>query len=468
MLVAVLFTRNMFIPDIASREFALIEQARQERFFGIWFQDRRIGYVSEVLAPSGDGYTLDQEAHLLLNVLETTQPIDMHVQAALTGEYLLKNFTFTFTSPFHAMSARGVVVDNRVEFTLDTGRSTIKDAVTLSGPPLLAVNDRGYLLEQLRKEGQKIKVPSFDPVTLNGRESIVTYHGEEKLVVRGKLRNLHRFSEQNGGIHTTFWLDEGGRIVKETSPAGFVFIAEPEFRAREIIGAGAELLSAVAVPLSGQLPPADATVVRYALSYPSGLDLDLAGGRQVLEGNILTVALEEFPRSITKQQISICGDRQFLEPSRYVQSDDPRIKELARTIVGGEQDPARQVRLLADWVYANIEKRPVIGLPDALTTLHSRKGDCNEHASLFAALARSLGISTAISAGVTLQEEAFFYHAWNEVCLAGEWYTLDTTTNQLPADLLHIRFGKGDMEEQLQIGGLLGRLQIRILPKDIP
>ena len=112
-----------------------------------------------------------------------------------------------------------------------------------------------------------------------------------------------------------------------------------------------------------------------------------------------------------------------------------------------------------------IEKRPVLGLPDALTTLSAKKGDCNEHASLFAALTRSLNINTAIATGVTLQNEAFYYHAWNEVCLDGNWYSLDTTTNQLPADLFHIRFGKGDMDEQLKIGGLLGKLKIEILPQ---
>ena len=153
------------------------------------------------------------------------------------------------------------------------------------------------------------------------------------------------------------------------------------------------------------------------------------------------------------------------QPSRYVQSDNEEIIALAESIVGTETDQAVQVRLLADWVYANLEKRPVLGLPDALTTLKSRKGDCNEHASLFAALARSVGIPTAIATGVTLQNDAFYYHAWNEVCLDGKWYSLDTTTNQFPADLFHIRFGRGDMDQQLKIGGLLGKLQIEILPQ---
>jgi transglutaminase-like putative cysteine protease len=264
-------------------------------------------------------------------------------------------------------------------------------------------------------------------------------------------------------VRINFWLDEEGRVVQEESPAGFALIAEPEFRAKDLVDSGNELLSLVAVPFRGKLPPEGATSVTYLLRYPSVLDLDLHGGRQSLDNDRLTVSREEVPLRVNSAGGSGCGDPQFLRASRYVQADNDKIISLARSIAGQEKDPAVQVRRLADWVYNNLEKRPVIGLPDALTTLHSRKGDCNEHASLFAALARSLSIPTVIATGVTLQNDAFYYHAWNEICLGGNWYSLDTTTNQMPADLFHIRFGIGDLEGQLKIGGLLGRLTIEIL-----
>ena len=462
LLLVVLFTRDLFIPDISNREIILLEKARQERYYGVWFERKRIGYVAEVLQPVDQGYILDQEARILLNVLETTQPIDMRVKARLSDGLLLKDFDFTFRSPFYNMSAEGYVEGNKVTFKLDTGRSTINESVTLSGPPLLAVNDRSYLLKQLKSAGQKIKIPSFDPVSLNGRESIVTYHGQEKLLVRRRLKVLHKFSEITGGMRINFWLDNEGRIVKEESPAGFQFIAEPEFRAKDIVSTGNELLRAVAIPVVGPLPGENAETVSYRLSYPGDLELDIPGGRQTLNDDILTISLEQVPPTADSPFPASCPGPEFLQPSRYVQSDNEEIRRLAGSIVGDETDQALQVRLLASWIYRNIEKRPVLGLPDALTTLHGKQGDCNEHASLFAALARSLGINAAIATGVTLQDDAFYYHAWNEVCLDGQWYSLDTTTNQLPADLYHIRFGLGDMDEQLKIGGLLGKLKIEI------
>ena len=465
LLVATLITRNFFIPEISNREITLLQRAKLERFYGIWFENKRIGYVEEILEPVPGGMHLDQKAYLILNILNTPQPINMSVQAQLNEQLILQEFEFSFKSAFYTMEAEGYTKGNTVHFQLDTGQSTIKDTVTLSGPPLLSVNDRSYLLKELKKSGQKIKIPSFDLISLSGRESVITYYGKDKILINKRLNSLHRFSETTGSIRIKFWLDDEGRVVKEESPAGFQFIAEPEFRAKDIEGSGSELLSAVAVKPRGSIPANDTDSIRYRLSYPPELDLDIQGGRQELNGNILLITRERFPSSATSSQDNMCNDAATLLPSRYVQSDNEEILALARSIVGNETDKALQVRLLSSWVYDNIEKRPVLGLPDALTTLHNLKGDCNEHASLFAALARSLKINTAIVTGVTLQNDAFYYHAWNEVCLNGTWYSLDTTTNQLPADLFHIRLGKGDMEEQLKIGGLLGKLQIEILPQ---
>ena len=462
-LLGLLVGRDLFVHDIDHRELAVSAQAGQERFYGIWFDRQRIGYVEKRLSPEGEDILLTQHARLLLTVLETTQPVEMRVTARLSGGLELRDFDFQFTSPFYTMSARGRAEGNVVHFTLDTGQTTVSDTITLSGPPLLAVNDRAYLLRELTSPGQKIRISSFDPFSLSGRQSVITYHGEEKELVGKRIRLLHHYSELFSGIRINFWLDEDGRVVKEESPAGFTFIAEPEFRAKDLVESGNDLLSAVAVPYRGELPPENAGSITYRLDYPAKLDLDLQGGRQSLMGDLLTVSREGIPSgSGTTANSGGCNDPVLLRPSRYVQSDNTRIISLARSIVGSETDPLARVRLLTDWLYDNLEKRPVIGLPDALTTLKNRRGDCNEHASLFAALARALGIPTAIATGVTLQNKAFYYHAWNEVCINNGWYSLDTTINQMPADLFHIRFGRGDLEEQLKIGALLGRLKINI------
>ncbi len=465
LLLGLLATRELFVPELDTREATLLRQAEQERFYGIWFDNVRTGYVAETLRPAGQGYALEQEAHLRLNVLQTSQVIDMRIRAGLGRDLTLQDFHFEFRSPFYTMTARGEVTGNTVFFRLDTGQAVIQDQVTLSRPPLLAINDRAYLLERLTSPGQKVKVSSFDPVSLAGRDTIITYHGQEKILIRKRLKQLHHFSQKLSGMRINFWLDTKGRVIKEESPAGFQFIAEPEFRARDIADTGNELLSAVSVPRRGPLPGPGARQISYRLTLPPDIDFDLAGGRQSWDGDLLTVTREDFSGTGGAALRNECRAGSFLEPSPYVQANHKAIRSQAESIVGDGDDTRTRVRRLAAWVYTALDKRPVIGLPDALTTLKTRQGDCNEHASLFAALARSIGIPTVIATGVTLQNNAFYYHAWNEVCLDGTWYSLDTTSNQVPADLFHIRFARGDMDQQLKIGALLGKLLIEILPR---
>lgn len=460
-LIGMLINRDFLVPTLTSDETTILQKAREEYYYGVWFKNKRIGYVVEELHPQDDGtLVLRQTARLNLNILDITQQVDMDLKARLNRGLYLRDFKFNFTTPFYSMKASGEVVNNKVSFSLDTGRSTIRDSITLSKAPLPPINQRAYLLKNLPNAGDKIKITSFDPISLVGKDAVVEYRGRDKILILDTVHNAHHFVEQFAGISISFWLNDQGKIIKEESAAGFTLLAEPKFRAKDIEVSGDELLDSVAVKFSGTLPAPERQTVTYRLTLPPGLEHQLGGGRQTLEGDLLTIRREN------KQNMKVtgaCRNKALLKPSRYVQSAHPDIQQLARDIVGDSTDPEQQVRLLSQWVYDNLEKRPVLGLPDALTTLRSKRGDCNEHAALFAALARGLEIPTSIVTGVTLFRGAFYYHAWNEVCLNGNWFSLDTTTNQVPADLTHIRFGRGDLEEQLKIGALLNKLQIEIL-----
>ena len=115
--------------------------------------------------------------------------------------------------------------------------------------------------------------------------------------------------------------------------------------------------------------------------------------------------------------VSCSAAQEHLRASPYIQSAAPEIINKSLDLTQDLTSDLDKVRALADWVYTTLEKRPVIGIPDALTTLKAGIGDCNEHASLFAALSRATGIPTTIAVGVVYHKEAFYYHAWNEASI---------------------------------------------------
>jgi transglutaminase-like putative cysteine protease len=152
----------------------------------------------------------------------------------------------------------------------------------------------------------------------------------------------------------------------------------------------------------------------------------------------------------------------FLEPEFNIESDAKEIIETARRLAGDEKDPLAVTRKLLRWVYDNVEKRPVVSVPSALEVLRTRVGDCNEHATLLTALLRASGIPARLSIGLVYNRQMFFYHAWTEAYV-GEWVSMDATLNQLPTDVSHIVFVRGNLDKQLEITGLIGKLKLKLL-----
>ena len=459
-----LLNRDYFVKTLDIRETQAIQRGREESFLGIYFQQERIGYVkNRMIANDDGGGVLYQNAILNLNILEKTYPVEMYLQAELTNRSLLENFRFSLSSPFYELNANGVVHGDEVHFTMNTGKDEISNVIQLTEPPFISTHMRSYLLQKNLQEGEKFKIPYFDPVTMSGKESIIEYKGFKKELFyrQARVYKLHHFVETISGIRINFYLDEKGKVIKETSPAGFVFMSEPEFRATDIVYKGTEVLSSVSVPAIGRLPDISAlSSIRYKLTIPKDINFDLDQDRQTYQDNILVVNKENVP----SKDVRVCsGNDKELISTPYIQSDSPYIIRQAESIVNNATNDLEKVRALKQWVYKNLDKKPVLSIPDAVSTLRSKVGDCNEHAALFAALSRSVSIPTRVVAGVTYHEGTFYYHAWNEVCLDGKWISLDTTKNQFPADLTHIKFVQGETNEQIKIGALLGKLKIEVL-----
>ena len=101
----------------------------------------------------------------------------------------------------------------------------------------------------------------------------------------------------------------------------------------------------------------------------------------------------------------------------------------------------------------------------ALDVLAGGRAECQGHALLYAAMARTLELPTRVVNGIVYSSalEGFVYHTWNESYLDGQWVALDPILGQLPADATHLKLVEGDTPaDLLPLIELIGKIDIRI------
>ncbi|MEK6692611.1 MAG: transglutaminase-like domain-containing protein [Nitrospirota bacterium] len=449
-----------------------ISEEEKERWMGIYLKGEKIGYAYISKKKEKDGYRFREKLSMMLNVMGSTQKVDTVTEASLDNDYVLRSFSFRIVSDITSTEINGEVRGKKMKLIITSGGDRRVEEISLKDTPYMNLGLTEKLVMEGLKPGKSLKALIFDPSSMSQQEFNIVVEGKERIRVLGSDVDAYRLRADFKGINIISWVDEKGETLKEESPLGLVLIKEPE---KDAIGRGsvakADIITATVIfPNIDIKEPEKVTYLKLKLKDVPLQTLNgfkgLSGGRQNLNKDILEIRKEDLNRiSNIKYQISKFEERkfkEFLSPTSLLQSNDPRIANKAKEIIGEEKDILNASRLLMEWVYTNIEKRPTISIPNALEVLRMKQGDCNEHTTLYTALARSAGIPAKIDIGLVYSKGGFYYHAWPEV-FAGEWVSLDPTLNQFPADGTHIKFIEGNLDKQVEILGIVGRLSIEIL-----
>jgi transglutaminase-like putative cysteine protease len=255
------------------------------------------------------------------------------------------------------------------------------------------------------------------------------------------------------------WIDRRGRALREEGALGFVLRREPADVARAGLDAGAavDVVATTRVPFEGAIadPRALAQLV-VRVSGEAAHRVPDAPPRQRVTGDVVRITRED--RAPGEADADAELDR-YRGPSPFVESDDPAVVARARAIVGAATAPREKARRVLDWVAANVEREPSLTIPSARDVLRARRGDCNEHAVLVAALLRAAGLPARIVAGIAYADDGFYYHAWNEVWLDG-WVSADAVFEQMPVDATHVKLLEGGPERHVRLAEVVGRLAL--------
>lgn len=201
------------------------------------------------------------------------------------------------------------------------------------------------------------------------------------------------------------------------------FDPQPDARDKTMDNRGNTIITA-----TWNSPPASVAMV-YSLS---------AGTRTTL-GEVRSQAAFPLPRPPLDVRV-------YVEPSTQVQSGRQEILALARRLTADARSELDAVRSIVNWIVDNIRYVNGIEKYDALSTLSSGKGNCQNFSHLSAALLRAVGIPVRIVNGITLDRPydvqtggvtlttkmALGRHSWIEVWFPDlGWVPFDAQSSML-------------------------------------
>ncbi len=169
---------------------------------------------------------------------------------------------------------------------------------------------------------------------------------------------------------------------------------------------------------------------------------------------------------------------EYLSPNYYVDSGDPRVRELARRAAGGEADAWTRAQRIERWVHGSMQLENGLPLVPASQVARELRGDCRAYALLTAALCRAAGVPSRTAVGLLYVERGgaggprLGFHMWTEVCVAGRWVGLDGTLGRGGVSACHLKiadhswYATRSLTPLLPVDRVLGKVAVGVAGVD--
>jgi len=470
LLLSVLLSAGV-CPALAAPFKKLDKPPLTEQWFGIYVDNERVGFYRQKISETAEGYRMEGDGSVRMKLMGISKESSMREMYLVGKNLALRSFDVELTMNGVASRVSGKTGDGSLRVKSESNGKVSEKQLKFRGElyPEPALNIVPLMRDVT--PGKSYKTTAFDVEEVKTKEVRVSILGEEKTPDGRpalKLRNnLYPF------VNNDIWVDAQGKTLLESVRDGLVTTKAEE---PKLLG---PFVGALAVSKKDLIY--DFSLVRVDppirdLAKLSGLAIEISGwsdelpllqegGQSVVksgEGRIVVRTGSAVPpppvasAAVTRET--------YLKPADKIESDAPEIAAKARELTTGKKDAGESARTLAAWT-ADWLKDTIEDGGSALVSLKERSGNCQTHARLYTALARSAGIPTRFVSGLVYQEgKGFLYHSWAESLLGDAWVAVDPTYGQLPADPTHIKFFEGSSQEDMApIIAIIGRIRIAVL-----
>jgi len=498
--IGMLVQREYFRPHVERLAEAALRITPGAVFYAVMQGDKQVGFASSTLDTSTSVIELRDYLVADIPLNGKLHRATARTNVAMSRTLRVRRFDISVEADQGPVRVNGTVDgDSVIRIDLAVGANGKPDTarVRISGPILLpTLVPLAVALGEKPSVGKSFTLPLFDAATMGPKDVRLDVKAESLFVVndssvydsvsgrwKGVLPDTVRawqiVSESGSGVGG--WVDAQGRLVASTQ-MGFHLQRRPyevafenwrkdaESQPAELRASASnrDVLETTAIAANKRLGNSLETLTVRLGGVPL-TGFDLKGGRQRLRRDTLIVNRERPEQLTARFQTMIQPTGRFseqmlqlLQAEPLLEVKDPAIQALARRLSGSSREPGVIAQRINQWVHDSLKKEVTIGIPSAAQVLRTRRGDCNEHAQLYVALARAAGIPARVVAGLTYVDGKFYYHAWPEVLLRG-WVAVDPTFGQFPADAAHLRFVTGGLASQAKLLRLVGGLTIDVI-----
>jgi transglutaminase-like putative cysteine protease len=441
---------------------------------GVYYRGEKIGFTVSQTTASGEGFELQEDGRLQMSLLGAVSAARIRTTARVDRAFALETFEFSLDPGTGPVEVSGQVDGLTLRLAVKTASGVYNETRELPERPMLTLNLARKLANGGLVAGARHQWTVFDPATLRNAPVTIDVGKRENTRVGSTRIPAFRIEMSFGSLRTTSWITDTGEVVREESPMGLITVRESARDAQRLaIGRQmrSDLLEAAAVVPDTKWridEPRDVRLLRLRLEGADLSGTDVQGAGQTTSSDVVEIVDARTLRAGPADP----GARQYLAPEPLIESDAPEIRAEAELAVRGAKGDRARAERLTRHVNGMLDKKPTVSIPSAREVLRTKVGDCNEHTSLFVAMARSIGIPARIAVGLAFVRGAFYYHAWPEVYIdegggRGLWLPVDPTFNQFPADATHLRLARGGLDRQASIVPLIGRLRIAILDVEL-
>jgi hypothetical protein len=436
--------------------------------------DGKAGYIhtiaKEIVSDGKKAIHTTVELRLTVKRFNDTIQMSMDTGSIEAGDKVVGVFMKQFLGKQQQLQVDGAVVGNEIQLTLN-GKTPLKPA-PWNNEVLGLYKQQNLFKDRELKVGEKFTYLSFEPTINLVVKAEVAVKGYREVQLKGSKEKRKLLLVETVPEKVEFkrgpdkvekiqlpisltWLDENFEPVKsevEVPGLGPLVIYRTTKATALAPGPVAQLtdigISQLVKLKNRILDPYETTAAVYRITVRNDDNVATTFSRddrqqvKKVQGNSFELHVKASKDSggepAEKEPAA-----EFLQSSYFINSDDPKVKELASKAVGKETDPWKKSLRIEKWVHDHMKVTAYEALATADHVARTLEGDCTEYSMLTAAMCRAEGVPSRTAIGLIYADVKgaphFAFHMWTEVWIKGRWIPIDATLGKGYVGATHLK-----------------------------